>query len=96
MGNVEIVALRCPSCGNANNVPEKELRYGCQFVCSYCRTVSRLIVGRQLYIPLPGEHVCVECGQVALPRARFCQCGASLVRKCIKCFEEFGSLPQLC
>ncbi len=98
MPDVEIVALRCLSCGNPRNVPEKELRYGCQFICSYCGTVSRLIVGRQLYIPQPGEHVCVKCGQVAPRDARFCQCGASLVRKCInpKCLKEFPVDHDIC
>jgi predicted RNA-binding Zn-ribbon protein involved in translation (DUF1610 family) len=51
MSAVEIVALRCPSCGNTSNVPEKELRFGYQFTCPYCGTVSVLIINRMLYIP---------------------------------------------
>jgi HEAT repeat protein len=98
MGDVEIVALRCPSCGNSSTVPERELRFGYQFTCPYCQTVSVLIINRQLYIPLPGERVCVECGRVAPRGARFCQCGSSLVRKCInpKCFKEFPVDHDIC
>jgi hypothetical protein len=98
MSAVEIVALRCPSCGNASNVPEKELRFGYQFTCPYCGTVSVLIINRMLYIPLPGERVCVKCGRVAPRGARFCQCGASLVRTCInpECYKEFPVDHSIC
>lgn len=90
------MTLRCPSCGNTSNAPAKELRYGCQFTCSYCGTVSRLIINRQLYIPAPGEHICVKCGQVVPPKARYCQGSASLVRKCIYCVEEFPVDHNIC
>jgi len=96
MSDVEIVALRCPSCGNASNVPEKELKFGYQFTCPYCGTVSVLIINRMLYIPLPGEKVCVKCGRVAPRGARFCQCGASLVRTCIFCLKEFPVDHGIC
>ncbi len=98
MSDVEIVALRCPSCGNASNVPERELRFGYQFTCPYCKTVSVLIVNRLLYIPSPGEKICIKCGRVGPQDARFCQCGASLVRTCInpKCRKEFPIHHNLC
>jgi len=96
MSSVEIVALRCPSCGNTSNVPEKELKFGYQFICQYCGTVSVLIINRMLYIPLPGEKVCVNCGRVAQRDARFCQCGASLVRTCIFCLKEIPVDHDVC
>ena len=96
MSSVEIVALRCPSCGNTSNVPEKELKFGYQFICQYCGTVSVLIINRMLYIPLPGEKVCVNCGRVVQRDARFCQCGASLVRTCIFCQKEFPVDHNVC
>jgi len=98
MSAVEIVPLRCPSCGNTSNIPEKELRFGYQFTCPHCGTVSVLIINRMLYIPSPGEKVCIECGRVAHRDARFCQCGALLVRTCInpECLKEFPVHHNIC
>ena len=93
---VQIIPLSCPKCGNASNVPEKELRFGYMFTCPYCSTTSVLIIDRQLYVPQAGEHVCTTCGRVAPPGARFCQCGQSLVRKCTNCLEEFPIDHNLC
>ncbi len=93
---VQIIPLSCPKCGNASNVPEKELRFGYMFTCPYCSTTSVLIIDRQLYVPQAGEHVCTTCGRVAPSGARFCQCGQSLVRKCTNCLEEFPIDHNLC
>ena len=85
----EIVALRCPSCANPTNVVARELRFGYEFTCRHCATVSVVIINRQLYVPTPGEHVCLACGRVAPRGSRFCQCGRTLVQTCIACSQEF-------
>ena len=84
----ETVALRCPSCGSAETIGACEVRFGFHFTCQHCKASSVLIVGRQLYVPRPGEHICIECGQVAPRDARYCQCGRNLVHKCSSRFCE--------
>jgi len=96
--DTQIIALKCPSCGNTNNVAEKEINYGYEFTCKQCLTTSVLVINKQLYTPKPGEHICIVCGRVTASDVRFCQCGASLVRKCInpKCLKEFPVDHRLC
>jgi hypothetical protein len=93
---VEIVPLRCPSCGNAANTQGGDSRFGCPVKCGYCGTESILIINRMLYAPKPHEHVCLHCGRVATPNARFCQCGESLVQSCPLCQSEFPADHRIC
>ena len=90
------IPLKCPSCGNSSNLTAKELQFGFEFKCQFCSTISILVINDQLYIPSPGEHVCVKCGRVSVPDARFCQCGASLTRKCSGCHKEIPILHEIC
>jgi hypothetical protein len=92
----EIIALRCPSCGNASNAVARELRFGYEFNCKHCATVSMLVINRQLYVPQPGERICAACGRVAPRGSRFCQCGRSLVRTCVACSKEFPVDHAIC
>jgi hypothetical protein len=96
--DAQILAIKCPACGNTSNLGGKELRYGYQFTCPHCSTTSVLIINGQLYSPKLGEHVCTTCGRIAIPPARFCQCGAPLVRKCtnINCQKEFPIDHLIC
>lgn len=94
--NSEIVALRCPSCGNADSINTREIHYGYEFTCKHCRTTSVLIINRELYVRRPGDHVCTACGRVAPSQARFCQCRAPLVRKCYGCGTEFPADHSIC
>ena len=74
------------------------MQYGYQFTCPHCQTTSVLIIDKQLYTPKLGEHVCITCGRIAVPNARFCQCGASLVRRCNHpdCLKEFPVDHNIC
>ena len=94
----QIVPLKCPSCGNSNNVIANELRFGYEFRCQFCSTVSILVINEQLYIPRPGERVCVKCGRVSSSESRYCQCGASLIRICINssCKREILVSHEIC
>jgi hypothetical protein len=86
--DAKIIALTCPSCGNASNIQGRDARFGFQFACSHCGTQSMLVINQQLYIPKPHEHVCVKCGRVAKPGARFCQCRTPLLKRCWYCQAE--------
>jgi len=94
----EIVTLNCPKCGSADQVIEKELRFNLEFKCKHCGSTSVLIMNNRLYLPLPGEKICVSCGRVAQRNARFCQCGESLVTKCINqdCLLEIAVDHEIC
>ncbi|MBN1284742.1 MAG: HEAT repeat domain-containing protein [Anaerolineae bacterium] len=94
----EIIALRCPSCGYAENAVKQELRFGYEFTCARCGTVSMLILNHQLYMPRPGEIICMQCGRVAARGARFCQCSAPLVTRCVNpdCLREFPVHHAIC
>ena len=96
--DTQIIALKCPSCGNTNNVAEKEINYGYEFTCKQCLTTSVLVINKQLYTPKPGEHICIVCGRVAASDVRFCQCGAALVRKCdnLNCLKEIPADHSIC
>ncbi len=94
MSSNEIVALRCPSCGEGITQPSREMPFGAEFRCDGCDITSVLIVNRDL-VPLStlqklGEKVCAACGRIAHRDARFCQEGHTLVRPCIKCLKEFA------
>lgn len=96
----EIVALRCPSCGEGINQPSREMPFGAEFRCDGCDITSVLIVNRDL-VPLNtllklGEKVCTTCGRIAQREARFCQDGHPLIRKCIKCLTEFAVDHKRC
>jgi len=55
-----------------------------------------LVINQQLYVPRPHEHVCVKCGRVASPGARFCQCRAPLLRACWSCLAENPIDDEVC
>jgi hypothetical protein len=92
----KIIALQCPACGNSCNIQVKDARFGFQIACSYCRTQSMLVINQQLYCPKPHEHVCLSCGRVARPGARFCQCRKSLLKACRLCRAEFPVDFEIC
>ncbi len=91
-----MVALKCPSCGNACNVESKSTTFGMQVKCKYCQTESVLIINRELYSAKPHEHVCTKCGRVAREGARFCQCRAALLKKCVLCSAEIPVDYKVC
>jgi len=92
-GNMDtkFVTLSCPKCGSSEQTLDQELRFGIEYKCKHCGSTSVLIINNRLYMPLPGEKVCLACGRVADRDARFCQCGQPLVRRCINpdCLREF-------
>src|SRR3954470_17836897 len=92
----EIRAFRCPSCGSGTSIELDAARFGYAFICAHCSTRSVVIIDRQLYVPQPGEHVCTACGLVASRKSRYCQCGSSLVKPCVKCQKEFPVDHALC
>ncbi|MBZ0306512.1 MAG: HEAT repeat domain-containing protein [Anaerolineae bacterium] len=94
--NPTVEPLVCPQCGNSRNVVEKEYKFGAEFRCEVCGTTAILITNQQLYQPHPGDLICVSCGRVSPPNARYCQCGADLQRKCIHCLEEFPVFHTIC
>lgn len=94
--NPTVEPLVCPQCGNSRNVVEKAYKFGAEFRCEVCGTTSILITNQQLYQPRPGDLICVSCGRVSPPNARYCQCGADLQRKCIHCLEEFPVFHTIC
>jgi hypothetical protein len=55
-----------------------------------------LVINSKLHIRSAGEHVCSACGRVASAKARFCQCGSSLVKNCRWCKAEFPADHTLC
>lgn len=96
----ELVPLRCPSCGRGITQPSREMAFGAAFRCDHCNTTSVLIVDQAL-VPLSslqkvGEKVCTACGRVSQREARFCQEGHALVRRCVKCLQEFTIDHQRC
>lgn len=94
----EIVTLNCPKCGSPDQVVDHELHYGIEFRCKNCGTISVLIMNQKLYMPLPGERICIKCGRVAQREARFCQCGESLIKKCVNqsCLREIPVDHEIC
>jgi hypothetical protein len=82
MTQSETIPLRCPSCGSSETVGAKEVRFGLHFTCRHCATPSVLILGSELYITRPGEHVCSACGRVSPRDTKFCQCGRAMLRQC--------------
>ena len=98
MSQSEIIPLRCPSCGSAETVGAREVRFGFHFTCRHCATPSVIIVGRELYIPKPGEHVCLSCGRVAPSGTRYCQCGQAMLRRCTNrwCINEIAIDHAIC
>src|SRR4051812_1169462 len=94
--SAEIKALRCPSCGNPANVAARELRFGYEFKCTQCGTVSVLIINNQLYVRRGRERVCPYCGRVAARTDRYCQCEKSLIRQCRKCGKETFIDNRIC
>lgn len=100
MTSNEIVALRCPSCGEGITQPSREMPFGAEFRCDGCDITSVLIVNRDL-VPLStlqklGEKVCVTCGRFARREARFCQEGHPLSRNCVNCRGEIEVNGQRC
>jgi hypothetical protein len=94
--DAKIIALSCPSCGNACDIQGKDARFGLHITCGYCHTQSLLVINQQLYIPKPQEHVCLKCGCVARPGARFCQCKSLLLKTCCNCRSEFPVDDVVC
>ena len=94
--DAKIIALKCPSCGNAGSIQGKDARFGFHFVCGYCGTESMLVVNQQLYVPKPHERECLKCGRVAPPNARFCQCRSPLVKACSFCLAEIPVNDEVC
>lgn len=100
MTNLEIIALRCPSCSGAVTQPLVKTSFGAEFHCEICGITSVLIINQAL-VPLSslqkqGEKVCTTCGRIAQREARFCQEGHSLVKRCNKCGKEFSIYHQRC
>ncbi len=97
MGN-EIISLTCPNCGSSDNIIENNIHFGYEFKCKNCATTSVLVINNRLYVPSPGEKICLSCGRVAERNSRFCQCGKSLIRKCIspECLKEFPVDHNIC
>lgn len=94
--SAKIITLRCPSCGSADSVDGQVLGFGLEFTCKHCASKSVLIQNNELYVPRPGERVCVPCGRVSSAEAKFCQCGASLVRRCVSCGREIAIDHVVC
>ena len=96
--DTKLVTLNCPKCGSSEQTIDQELRFGLEYKCKHCGTSSVLIINNRLYMPLPGEKVCLSCGRVAERDARFCQCGQPLVRRCINqdCLREFPIDHLIC
>lgn len=89
MTNDALEPLRCPKCGAGTDLSEEDsAAFGLRVTCSYCGTLSVLVVNRQLRVSRGSERVCTECGLVASRKARFCQCGANLTKKCEACSRE--------
>lgn len=96
--DTSIIALTCPKCGSTDQVINKNVAFGYEFKCQHCQSTSVLIINHQLYIPLPGEYICTFCGRVSDRNARFCQCGKSLIQKCInpECHREISINHTIC
>lgn len=80
---LQTTELKCPQCGNPNNVVGRDVAYGYEIQCRFCNTVSVITVNHELYIPDRFERICVKCGRVNDPNAVVCTCGAGLTRKCV-------------
>lgn len=102
MKSNEIVALRCPSCGEGITQPSREMPFGAEFRCDACGITSVLIINRALLpvdaLQKSGDQVCAVCGRVAKLDARFCQDGHKLVRSCLNqdCGKEFSAHHLRC
>lgn len=87
-----IVPLKCPTCGGVLEPPQPNAPFGSEVTCSYCAATSLLIIDRNLVtrasLEASGGRICMSCGRVARGEARFCQCGASLIRTCYWCYDE--------
>lgn len=94
--SIQIISLQCPKCGNTDNVPEQELKFGCAFKCRYCSTSSLVIYNHKLYEPRPDDKICIRCGRIGAQGSRFCQCQAPLIQKCINCSREFPIHYDVC
>lgn len=80
---LQTTELKCPSCGNTNNVVARDVAYGYEIKCRFCNTVSVITVNHELYIPERFERICVKCGRINDPNAMVCTCGAGLTRQCV-------------
>jgi len=102
MTMVKIVEVHCPSCGSAATQELRDKPFGSQFSCEHCGTTSVVIIDRNLVelgaLQGRGEQICVSCGRIAAHEARYCQCGDSLVRRCVTphCQRDFPSSHERC
>src|SRR5215813_13442024 len=98
MNMLQTTELKCPQCGNPNNVVARDVAYGYEIQCRFCNTVSVITVNHELYIPERFERICVKCGRVNEPNAMVCTCGAGLTRQCVNpdCRRLFAIHRQTC
>ncbi len=68
-----LTPLQCPKCGASLGVPGPQGGFGQRVQCSYCGTLSVLVIDRELLVSHGGENVCVDCGRVGVRAARFFQ-----------------------
>ena len=92
----EIFQLKCPSCGSPHEVAASEISCGAEFTCQYCSNTSLLLNTRQLYQATGNDRICVECGGVGASDAKYCQCGAGLIRGCPNCKEITPKHNKIC
>jgi predicted RNA-binding Zn-ribbon protein involved in translation (DUF1610 family) len=87
-----MTTLTCPSCGSTATIAGQLPHFGTEFTCKHCGVVSVLVVDHVLLartnLQLLASKICLACGRLASAEARFCQCGASLVRLCFWCYTE--------
>lgn len=95
---LQTTALKCPNCGNPNNLVTRDVTYGYEIQCRFCSTVSVVTINHELYIPERYERICVECGRVNAPTAMTCTCGAGLTRQCVNpdCRRIFSRHRMTC
>lgn len=96
----QVVPLKCPACGSAIESLQGTSPFGSEIRCGYCGATSLLIVDNNLVtrasLEASGGRICAACGRVGRGEARYCQCGAALVRRCHWCFAEVPAEHRRC
>lgn len=101
MADLDLLPLRCPSCGARSPRPAPAAGLGAELRCGHCGVTTVLAVelarvpGGGAPVPATGR-ACPICSDPVGPTARFCQQGHPLERTCLACGEAFPSHHERC
>ena len=98
MADLDLLPLRCPSCGARSPRPAPAAGLGPELRCAHCgvTTVLPAVLPRSPGGSPDSGRACPACGDPVGPTARFCQQGHPLERTCLACGEAFPAQHPRC